>query len=90
MEDITDVDYRHAKRVFKNFNKNFRNKCIGIYEFDPGYVLSAPALAWQAYLKKAGVKLELLRDINMLLIIEKGIRGGMCLVSCNAQICRSK
>ena len=24
MEDITDVDYRHAKRVFKNFNhKNF-------------------------------------------------------------------
>ena len=21
MEDITDVDYRHAKKVFKNFNK---------------------------------------------------------------------
>ena len=21
-ENITDVDYRHAKRVFKNFNKN--------------------------------------------------------------------
>ena len=27
MEDITDVDYRHAKRVFKNFD----NKNLGDY-----------------------------------------------------------
>ena len=27
MEDITDVDYRHAKRVFKNFS----NKNLGDY-----------------------------------------------------------
>ena len=98
MEDITDVDYRHAKRVLKYFNhknlgiyhnlyvqsgtlllayvfENFRKKCIEIY---PAQFLSAPGLAWQACFKKAEVKLELLKDIYMLLTVEKGIRGGIC------------
>ena len=57
--------------------ENFRNKCFKIYELDPTYLLSAPALAWQACLKKTEVKLELLTDINMLLIIEEEIRGGI-------------
>ena len=58
--------------------ENFRNKCIEIYELDPAHFLSAPGLAWQACLKKTKVKLELLTDIDMLLMVEKGIRGGMC------------
>ena len=33
---------------------------------------------WQACLKKTRVKLKLLTDIDMLLIVEKGIRGGIC------------
>ena len=40
--------------------------------------LSASELAWQACLKKAEVKLELLTDIDMLLMVEKGIRCGKC------------
>ena len=40
--------------------------------------MSALGLAWQACLKKTGVKLELLTDIDMLLMVEKGIRGAMC------------
>ena len=101
MEDITDVNYRHAKRVFKSFNnkhlgdyhdlyvqrdtllladvfENFRNKCIEIYELDPAHFLSAPGLAWQVCLKKTGIKLELLTNIDMLFMVEKGIRGGIC------------
>ena len=55
--------------------ENFRNKRIKIYELDSANFLSAPELAWQACLKKTEVKLELLIDINMLLMVEKGIRG---------------
>ena len=40
--------------------------------------MSAPGLVWQACLKKTRVRLELLTDIDMLLIVEKGIRGGIC------------
>ena len=55
--------------------ENFRNMCISIYELDSANVLSAPWLAWQAALKKTEVKLELLTDIDMLSMVEKGIRG---------------
>ena len=58
--------------------ENFRNKYIEIYELNPAHFLLARGLAWQACLKKTGVKLELLTDNNMLLMIEKGIRGGIC------------
>ena len=58
--------------------ENIRGKCIKIYELDPAHFLSAPGLAWQACLKKTGVNLELLTDIDMLLMAEEGIRGGIC------------
>ena len=52
--------------------ENFRNECIEIYELDPAHFLSAPGLAWQVCLKKTGVKRELLTNVDMLLIVEKG------------------
>ena len=58
--------------------ENFRNKCIEIYKLDPAHFSSAPGLAWEACLKRTGVKLELLTDTDMLLMVEKRIRGGMC------------
>ena len=58
--------------------ENFRNMCIKVYELDPAHFLSLPGLAWQACLKKTNVKLELLTDYYMLLMIEEGIRGGIC------------
>ena len=58
--------------------ENFRNTCLKVYELDPAHFLSLPGLAWQACLKKTNVKLELLTDYDMLLMVEEGIRGGMC------------
>ena len=49
--------------------ENFRDKCIEICGLDPAHFLSAPGLAWQACLKKTGVNVELLTDIDMLLMV---------------------
>ena len=58
--------------------ENFQNICLEIYELDPARFLAAPGLAWQAALKKTKMKLDQLTHIDMLLTIEKGIRGRMC------------
>ena len=95
MEDITNADYMHVKRVCIDFKiknlgeyhdtvllvdvfKNFRNICLKIYHLDPLRFLSAPGLAWQATLKENKVKLKLLADFDLLLMVEKGIRRGIC------------
>ena len=59
------------------FFEKSRKKCIEIYGPDPSYFYSAPEMAWKACLKKTEVKLELLTNIDMLLMIEKSIRGVM-------------
>ena len=58
--------------------KNFRNKCRKVYELDPAHFVSLPGLAWQVCLTKTNIELELLTDYDMLLMVEKGIRGGIC------------
>ena len=54
--------------------ENFRNMCLEIYELNPAKFLSATGLAWELGLKKTKVKLDLLNYINMLLLVENGIR----------------
>ena len=64
--------------LFADVFENFRSKCIETYELDPLHFVSASSLAWQACLKKAGAELELLTDIDMVLMVEEVIRGGIC------------
>ena len=47
-------------------------------KLEPARLLTAPELAWQETLKKATVKFNLLTDIDILLMAEKGIKGGIC------------
>ena len=58
--------------------ENFRKMCLETCELDPAKFISAPGLARQVALEKIQVKLHLLTDIDMLLIVEKSIRGGKC------------
>ena len=92
MEDISEIDYRHALKVFNKFNiknlgeyhdlyvqsdtilledvfERFRNLCIETYKLDPVYFLALAGLPWQACLKQSEIKLELIRDVDMLLML---------------------
>ena len=81
---ITHTQKEFLKKFVSNtllltdvFN-NFRNMCLEIYELDPVKFLSAPGLIWEATLKNTKVKLDFLTDTDVLLMVKKGIRRGIC------------
>ena len=76
--DCHDLYIQSDTLLLAGVFENFRNKCIEIYELDSAHFLSAPGLTWQVFLKKAEVELELLTDIDLLLMAEKGIRDEIC------------
>ena len=78
LSDYHDLYVQSDTLLLADAFENFRNVCIKVYELDPVHILSAPGLAWQACLKKIEVKLQLLTDVEVLLMVEKGIRGGIC------------
>ena len=59
-------------------SENFRDISIKVYELDPAHFVLLPGLAWQACLKKTNIELELLTNYDTLLMVEEGIRGGIC------------
>ncbi|XP_033761654.1 uncharacterized protein LOC117343421 [Pecten maximus] len=61
--------------------ENFRNLCLDSYDLDAAHFYTSPGLAWQAALKMTEVKLELLTDIDTHLFIEKGLRGGISMIT---------
>ena len=77
--EYTDLYVQSDTLLLADVFENFRNTCLKVYELDPAHFLSLPGLEWQACLKKTtNIKLELLTDYDMLLMVEEGIRGGIC------------
>ena len=63
--------------LLANVFEAFRKVCLKNYGLDPAHFCTAPGLAWKACLKKTRIRLELLLDPDMLLMFERGIRGGI-------------
>ena len=61
--------------------ESFRDICVEHYSLDPAWYYTSPGLAWDAMLRKTDVCLELLKDPDMRLLFEKGIRGGMSVIT---------
>ena len=80
LEDYHNL-YKLDVLLLADVFENFRDICIKNYNLDPAHYYTAPGLSWDVSLKITDVKLELLSDIDMLLMVEKGIRGGVSMVS---------
>ena len=77
MGDYHDLYLKTDVILLANISESFRKVCLDNYGLDPAHFYTAPGLAWKACLKKTGVNLELLKDPEMLLMFERGIRGGI-------------
>ena len=61
--------------------ENFREGCLEYYGLDPTHYITTPGLSWDAMLKMTSTNLELITDIDMLLFVEKGMRGGISYIA---------
>ena len=79
--DYTDLYSRTDVLLLADVFENFRKMCQKQYGLDPAHYYTSPGLSWDALLKKTRVELELLTDYDQHLFIEKGMRGGISMVS---------
>ena len=81
MRDYHDLYLKSDVLLLSDVFENFRDVCLDNYRLDPMFYYTAPGLAWDACLKITKVELELLTDYDMLMMVEKGIRGGVSMIS---------
>ena len=77
LQDYLTTDVLLLADVFENFRKT----CLHHYKLDPCHYYTAPGLAWDACLKETKQELQLLKDYDMLMMFEQGIRGGISHIS---------
>ena len=81
MRDYHDLYLKSDVLLLADVFENFREQCLSCYGLDPAHYYTAPGLSWDAALKMTSVELELLTDIDMHLMIEKGVRGGVSTIT---------
>ena len=79
--DYHDLYVKTDVALLADVFENFRKLCLEQYGLDPAHYFTSPGLSWDALLKKTGVNLELFTDLEMHLFAERGIRGGISMVS---------
>ena len=81
IRDYQDLYLKSDVLLLADVFENFRKTCLKHYQLDPIHYYTSPGLAWDACLKETGQQLELLSDYDMLMMFERGIRGGITHVS---------
>ena len=81
IQDYHDLYLKSDVLLLADVFENFRKTCLKYYKLDPCHYYTAPGLAWDACLKLTKQELQLLTDYDMLMMFEKGIRGGISYIS---------
>ena len=72
MGDYHDLYLKTDVLLLADVFESFRKKCLEYYGLDLAQYYTAPGLSWDAALKMTKVNLELLDDIEMHIMVEKG------------------
>ena len=81
IKDYHDLYLKSDVLLLADVFEKFRSTCLKHYKLDPVHYYTSPGLAWDACLKITGQNLELLSDYDMLMMFERGIRGGITHIS---------
>ena len=81
LQDYHDLYLTTDVLLLADVFENFRKTCLKYYKLDPCHYYRAPGLAWDACLKETNQNLELLKDYDMLMMFERGIRGRITHIS---------
>ena len=81
IRDYHDLYLKSDVLLLSDVFENFRKTCLKHYKLDPAHYYTSPGLAWDACLKETKQELQLLTDYDMLMMVEKGIRGGISHIS---------
>ncbi len=58
--------------------ENFRDLCLQTLKLDASHFMTAPGFAFDCMLKHTNVKLERLKQYDIQIFLENGLRGGIC------------
>ena len=81
IRDYHDLYLKSDVLLLADVFENFRKTCLKHYNLDPAHYFTSPGLAWDACLKTTKQELQLLVDYDMLMMFERGIRGGITHIS---------
>ena len=81
MGEYHDLYLRTDILLLADVFENFRTVCLENYKLDPCHYVSTPGLSWDAMLKYTRINLELITDVDMHQFIERGIRGGISVIT---------